>query len=118
VAIVLDHGIRGDVSSRITAGFRELHWPVADPIGQPLEEVRRIRGDIAARLKAFRGSESDLESTAVCVDLEVARAAAGESGGSPGDVPCDHPRGHALWLEYFTVGWNVSEAVVPIVAGL
>src|SRR5215203_1596786 len=26
-------------------------------------------------------------------------------------------RRRALWLEYFTVGWNVAEAVVGIVAG-
>jgi hypothetical protein len=30
-----------------------MDWPVADPIGQPLEDVRRIRDDIAARLKTL-----------------------------------------------------------------
>ena len=37
----------------IYPGRRYMDWPVADPIGQPLEEVRRIRGDIATRLKAL-----------------------------------------------------------------
>ena len=37
----------------IYPGRRYMDWPVADPIGQPLEEVRRIREDIAARLKAL-----------------------------------------------------------------
>jgi hypothetical protein len=30
-----------------------MDWPVADPIGQPVEDLRRIRDDIAARLKAL-----------------------------------------------------------------
>jgi arsenate reductase len=34
-------------------GRRYMDWPVADPIGQPLEEVGRIRGNITARLKAL-----------------------------------------------------------------
>jgi ArsR family transcriptional regulator len=37
----------------IYPGRRYMDWPVADPIGQPLEEVRRIRGDITARLKTL-----------------------------------------------------------------
>jgi protein-tyrosine-phosphatase/DNA-binding transcriptional ArsR family regulator len=37
----------------IYPGRRYMDWPVADPIGQPLEEVRRIRGDIASRLNAL-----------------------------------------------------------------
>jgi arsenate reductase len=37
----------------ICPGRRHMDWPVADPIGQPLEEVRRIRGDITARLKTL-----------------------------------------------------------------
>jgi arsenate reductase (thioredoxin) len=34
----------------IYPGRRYMDWPVADPVGQPLEEVRRIRDEIAARL--------------------------------------------------------------------
>jgi hypothetical protein len=30
-----------------------MDWPVADPIGQPLVEVRHIRDDITARLKGL-----------------------------------------------------------------
>jgi hypothetical protein len=30
-----------------------MDWPVADPIGQPLDEVRHIRDDITARLKGL-----------------------------------------------------------------
>ena len=37
----------------IYSARRYMDWPVADPIGQPLEDVRRIHDDIAARLKAF-----------------------------------------------------------------
>ena len=32
---------------------RYMDWPVADPIGQPLDEVRHIRDDITARLKGL-----------------------------------------------------------------
>jgi arsenate reductase (thioredoxin) len=31
----------------IYSGRRFMDWPVADPIGQPLEDVRRIHDDIA-----------------------------------------------------------------------
>jgi protein-tyrosine-phosphatase len=37
----------------IYPGRRYMDWPVADPIGQPLDDVRRIRDDIAARLKVL-----------------------------------------------------------------
>ena len=37
----------------IYSGRRYMDWPVADPIGQPLEGVRLIRDDIAARLKVL-----------------------------------------------------------------
>jgi arsenate reductase len=37
----------------IYPGRRYMDWPVADPIGQPVDEVRHIRDDIAARLKAL-----------------------------------------------------------------
>jgi ArsR family transcriptional regulator len=37
----------------IYPGRRYMDWPVADPIGQPLEEVRRIREEITGRLKAL-----------------------------------------------------------------
>jgi arsenate reductase (thioredoxin) len=37
----------------IYPGRRYMDWPVADRIGQPSEEVRRIRGDLTARLKAL-----------------------------------------------------------------
>jgi arsenate reductase (thioredoxin) len=37
----------------IYPGRRYMDWPVADPIGQPLAEVRHIRDDITARLKGL-----------------------------------------------------------------
>jgi arsenate reductase (thioredoxin) len=37
----------------IYPGRRYMDWPVADPIGQPLEDVRHIRDDITARLKTL-----------------------------------------------------------------
>jgi arsenate reductase (thioredoxin) len=37
----------------IYPGRRYMDWPVADPIGQPLDDVRHIRDDIAARLKTL-----------------------------------------------------------------
>ena len=37
----------------IYPGRRYMDWPVADPIGQPLDAVRHIRDDIAARLKTL-----------------------------------------------------------------
>jgi arsenate reductase (thioredoxin) len=37
----------------IYPGRRYRDWPVADPIGQSVEEVRRIRDDIVARLTAL-----------------------------------------------------------------
>ena len=37
----------------IYPGRRYMDWPVADPIGQPLDDVRHVRDDIAARLKTL-----------------------------------------------------------------
>jgi arsenate reductase (thioredoxin) len=37
----------------IYPGRRYMDWPVADPIGQPLDDVRHIRDDITARLKGL-----------------------------------------------------------------
>jgi arsenate reductase (thioredoxin) len=37
----------------IYPGRRYMDWPVADPIGQPLDDVRHIRDGIAARLKTL-----------------------------------------------------------------
>lgn len=37
----------------IYPGRRYMDWPVADPIGQPLDDVRLIRHDIAACLRAL-----------------------------------------------------------------
>ena len=37
----------------IYPGRRYMDWPVPDPIGQPVEDVRGIRDDIAARLTAL-----------------------------------------------------------------
>ena len=48
-----------------------MDWPIADPVGQPFEEVARIRDDLTARLNAcvmsfgaspsHEDAESDLE---------------------------------------------------------
>ena len=37
----------------IYSARRYMDWPVADPIGQPLEDARQIRDDIADRLKTL-----------------------------------------------------------------
>jgi hypothetical protein len=37
----------------IYSGRNYMDWPVAAPIGQPLEDVGRIRDDIDSRLKAL-----------------------------------------------------------------
>jgi protein-tyrosine-phosphatase len=37
----------------IYAGKRYLDWTVDDPAGQPIEVVRRIRDDIAARVRTL-----------------------------------------------------------------
>ena len=34
-------------------GKRYLDWAVDDPVGQPIEVVRRIRDDIAARVRTL-----------------------------------------------------------------
>ena len=40
----------------IPAGTRHEDWRVGDPIGAPLEEVRRVRGDIEHRVRALLGA--------------------------------------------------------------
>ncbi|MFP5291144.1 MAG: hypothetical protein ACLGH5_09230, partial [Actinomycetes bacterium] len=37
-------------------GRRYLDWAVDDPVGRPLEEVRRIRDDIDARVRGLLDS--------------------------------------------------------------
>ncbi len=39
----------------IPAGSRHEDWRVGDPIGAPIEEVRRVRGDIEHRVRALLG---------------------------------------------------------------
>ena len=34
-------------------GTRYIDWPVDDPAGQPIDEVRRIRDDIDTRVQAL-----------------------------------------------------------------
>ena len=34
-------------------GARVLDWPLEDPKGKPLEEVRRIRGEVEERVRAL-----------------------------------------------------------------
>jgi arsenate reductase (thioredoxin) len=46
----------------IYPGRRYMDWPVDDPIGQPLDDVRRIRDDIAGRL------------TDLCEEMEITPA--------------------------------------------
>jgi protein-tyrosine-phosphatase len=43
-------------------GKRYLDWQLDDPAGQPLDEVRRIRDDIHARVEALLPSSSRSES--------------------------------------------------------
>ena len=47
-----DHHGCGDACP-IYPGRRYMEGPVGDPIGQPMENVRHIRDDVAARLKAL-----------------------------------------------------------------
>lgn len=39
-------------------GLRRDDWPLRDPKGQPLEEVRKIRDEIKARVEALIASET------------------------------------------------------------
>ena len=41
----------------VVPGARRDDWPLADPKGKPLEEVRRIRDDVRARVEALIASE-------------------------------------------------------------
>ena len=41
----------------VVPGARRDDWPLADPQGKPLEEVRRIRDDVRARVEALIASE-------------------------------------------------------------
>jgi protein-tyrosine-phosphatase len=38
-------------------GLRLIDWPLADPKGRPIEEVRRIRDDIRERVERFVAEE-------------------------------------------------------------
>lgn len=40
----------------VVPGARRDDWPLPDPKGRPLEEVRRIRDDIAERVRALVGT--------------------------------------------------------------
>ncbi len=59
--LVVDLGC-GDAIPEVPGVRRRVVWPVADPDGQPLEEVRRIRNDLAGR--ATRLSQRLLKPTA------------------------------------------------------
>lgn len=41
----------------VVPGLRRDDWPLPDPKGQPLDEVRAIRDDIRARVAALLGRE-------------------------------------------------------------
>ena len=43
-------------------GLRRDDWPLRDPKGQPIEEVRIIRDEIRARVQSFIARESPLSS--------------------------------------------------------
>ena len=54
-----DHAITmgcGDACP-VVPGARVEDWPLSDPKGRPLDEVRRIRDDIAARVEALISRE-------------------------------------------------------------
>ncbi|HYV43412.1 MAG TPA: arsenate reductase ArsC [Myxococcaceae bacterium] len=38
-------------------GLRRADWPLEDPKGKPVEEVRRIRDDVRGRIRALLSSE-------------------------------------------------------------
>ncbi len=40
----------------VVPGARRDDWPLPDPKGRPIEEVRAIRDDVAARVRAFVGA--------------------------------------------------------------
>lgn len=42
----------GDACPRVPAR-RRLDWPIPDPVGLPLDEARRIRDDLASRVRAL-----------------------------------------------------------------
>ena len=41
----------------VVPGLRHDDWPLADPKGKPLEEVRRIRDEVRARVSALVAAE-------------------------------------------------------------
>jgi arsenate reductase len=41
----------------VVPGVRRDDWPLDDPKGQPIEEVRRIRDEIERRVKALAGEQ-------------------------------------------------------------
>lgn len=41
----------------VVPGVRRLDWPLDDPKGRPLDEVRRIRDDLRARVAALVAAE-------------------------------------------------------------
>jgi arsenate reductase (thioredoxin) len=41
----------------VVPGLRRDDWPVSDPKGKPLEEVRRIRDEVRARVTALLTAE-------------------------------------------------------------
>lgn len=57
----------------VYSGRRYMDWPVDDPVGRPIEEVRQIRDDIAARIDRLC-QELDIE-TGTTSDLTSNRSA-------------------------------------------
>jgi len=41
----------------VVPGMRRDDWPLADPKGKPVEEVRRIRDEIRSRVAALIATE-------------------------------------------------------------
>jgi arsenate reductase (thioredoxin) len=58
----------------IPSGVRHEDWRLGDPIGAPLEEVRRVRDDIEYRVRAL------LDELGVSIAGETASASAGHTG--------------------------------------
>jgi arsenate reductase (thioredoxin) len=49
----------------VQAGVRHLDWPVGDPAGADLDEVRRVRDDIERRVLALAEEIAPARSTPV-----------------------------------------------------